>query len=361
MQGGSARANHCADASGRAITPLVIAAGGSVNAPGAHANLAGAPSAGVFLSRPALTQPAAPSLKHRLEYLGLVVARGLLRLMPIDMASWVMGKLWRLIAPRLHRHPRALAHIARAFPDKPAAEHERIARAMWETLGRVAAEGFMLDRIAADAGRIVLDVAAADGAFAKAREKGAIVASLHSGNWEVCVMPAVGLGLNPAGVYQRVQNPLVEAELLEIRHRFYSGGLYPKGPNTVRAILSHIRKRGTVTLLADHRDIRGLVIDFLGGPAWATRAPAHFARSFEVPLVVGRVIRTGPGARFRIEAEEIAVPRTTDRDADIDAATIAMNARFEDWIRERPSEWMWIHQRWVKSGDPLPEKGQGGL
>lgn len=303
-----------------------------------------------------MAPPAAPTLKHRLEHAGLVVLRGLLRLLPVDAASFVMGKAWRLIAPRLHRHPRACAHIARAFPHLDAAEVDALARDMWETLGRVAAEGFMLDRIAADPGRITLDLGAAAGAFERARTRGGIVASLHSGNWEVCVMPAVGLGLNPAGVYQRVQNPLVEAELLEIRHRFYSGGLFPKGPDTVRAILSHIRKRGTVTLLADHRDIRGLVIDFLGGPAWATRAPAHFARSFDVPLIIGRVIRTGPGARFRIEAEEVPVPRGADRDADIDAATRVMNARFEDWIRERPREWMWIHQRWIKPGDPPPDR-----
>jgi KDO2-lipid IV(A) lauroyltransferase len=299
---------------------------------------------------------ASPRLRHRLEYAGLALARSLIRLMPIDVASTVMGKAWRWIAPWLHRHPRAVTHIARAFPDRSAREHDALARAMWETLGRVAAEGFLIDRIADDPSRITLDLGPAAAAFEASRTTGAVVVSLHTGNWEIVALPARALGISAAGVYQRIANPLVEALLLEIRHPYYPGGLYPKGKDTVRAILSHIRKGGTIALLADHRDVRGLLIDFLGAPAWATRTPAHFARSFDVPLIIGRVIRTGPGARFRIEADVIDVPRSADRDSDIDTATLTINAHFERWIRERPTEWMWIHQRWQKPGDPAPER-----
>ena len=56
-----------------------------------------------------------------------------------------MGALWRLIAPRLRRHARALAHLELAYPEKSAAEREHIAREMWGHLGRTFAEFFHLE------------------------------------------------------------------------------------------------------------------------------------------------------------------------------------------------------------------------
>jgi KDO2-lipid IV(A) lauroyltransferase len=64
-------------------------------------------------------------------------------------------------------------------------------------------------------------------------------------------------------------------------------------------------------------------------------------------LIAGRVNRTGPG-RFYVEATEIPVPHTDSRRADIEAATAALQAQFEVWIREIPEQWMWAHRRFER-------------
>jgi KDO2-lipid IV(A) lauroyltransferase len=51
--------------------------------------------------------------------------------------------MWRWIAPYNRRHKRALANLERAFPEKTPEERERIARAMWENLGRVMVETYV--------------------------------------------------------------------------------------------------------------------------------------------------------------------------------------------------------------------------
>jgi KDO2-lipid IV(A) lauroyltransferase len=60
------------------------------------------------------------------------------------------------------------------------------------------------------------------------------------------------------------------------------------------------------------------------------------------------------GARYRAVFEPpLAVPRTGDRKADIEAATIALNEVVEGWVRARPEQWLWLHKRWMM---PRPRK-----
>jgi len=290
-------------------------------------------------------------VSEALEYAGVRLLGGILRLASLDVASAAMGRTWRVLAPLTGRHKRALAHMALALPETSPAERETIARAMWENLGRVFAETFMLDRIVADPSRIEF----ADAARVReivASGRGCSMASLHYGNWEVVVVPATANGMRSGGIYRPLRNPLVERYLLSQRAGLYPGGLFQKGDAVGRKVLAFVKEGGHIAMLADQRKAHGLDIAFFGHPAPTNPFPAMIARVLDVPLVAARTIRTG-GARFRIEIEEVPVPRTDDRSADVLAATKALHAIFERWIREHPDHWMWAQKRWgaVLPGD----------
>lgn len=283
------------------------------------------------------------ALRHRFEYLGLRIVAFLLNLMPIDAASALMGTIWRLVAPHLRRHDRVLEHLRAAYPDESLAFRQKIALAMWRNLGRVFAESLMIERIVR-AGR--MDVRCAPLLEeVQASDKGVVFVSLHTGNWELAVMPAASFGLKVAGIYQKLKNPLVDSWLLSRRRPHYPRGLFPKGADVPRKILRLVREGGAITLLADLRDRRGIPVQFFGRPAPTSIFPAMIARGAGVPIVAGRVVRT-QGVNFVVESRYIPVPRTDDRDADIEAATRAIHAQFEAWIRENPDQWMWGHRRW---------------
>jgi Kdo2-lipid IVA lauroyltransferase/acyltransferase len=53
-----------------------------------------------------------------------------------------------------------------------------------------------------------------------------------------------------------------------------------------------------------------------------------------------------PGSRFSLKVVPIPVPMTDDSEADVRAATAAVQAQFEAFIREAPEQWMWAHNRW---------------
>ncbi|MBA5776790.1 lauroyl acyltransferase [Stappia sp. F7233] len=283
------------------------------------------------------------SLQYRLEWLALKSALGVIRLLPLDAASWLGGRIWRVVAPFNARHRRAVANLQAAFPEKSPQECDAIARDMWENLGRVMAETLQLDRLAADPSRFAFDIGPAERAF---EGKGSIIVSMHSGNWEVCALGGLAAGRQPAGVYQALKNPLADELLKNLRAPIYPAGLFSKGHDTARRLMAIARGGGMVAFLADLRDVRGIRVPFFGREAHATPFPASLARGSSLPLIASRVVRL-KGARFRIEARPVAYPVTGDRKADITAATALVHRQFEEWIRENPSQWMWIHRKWV--------------
>jgi len=282
-------------------------------------------------------------LRLRLEFAAFWLAVVVARAMPVRVASWLSGKLWRLIASRLRRQKRALANLALAFPEKSQGERKAIAAAMWENLGRTFAESFRIKTLT-EGDRIVFEPAE-DFDAAALGLRPFIVCGLHLGNWEILAHGGQRLGVSLIGVYQRVSNPYVEALVRSLREPLYRAGLMPKTPMTARSLLRAIKDGACPCFLADLRDDRGSAVPFFGRPARSNLFPALLARTAGVPLFAGAAFRR-PGARFSIRIAPILVPQTDDLEADALAATQTMQRQYEAFIREAPEQWMWAHRKW---------------
>ncbi len=285
-------------------------------------------------------------IRFRAEALGFAALAGIARALGVDRASSVSGWCWRRLAPLNKRHVRAANQMREALPHLSEPEIARNLDAMWDNLGRTTAEAFLIGDLVADASRFEIGEDTRE-ALRTAKERGAVFVSLHQGNWELASPLLDHLGLPVAGVYQRLQNPHVEASASAYRRPFYKLGLFSKGHDTARQLLRIVGQRGTVTIMADLRDLTGLYVPFFGRPAPSTAFPALLARGRGVPLFAGVVLRT-EGARFRIRTVEVPVPVTEDREADILAATTAIQKTFEDFVRDNPGQWMWGHRRYEK-------------
>jgi KDO2-lipid IV(A) lauroyltransferase len=282
-------------------------------------------------------------LRFRLEFVVLWLAMILARALPLRAASWLSGKLWRFIAPRLSRQKRALANLELAFPEKSPAEHKAIAAAMWENLGRTFAESLRIKTLT-ESDRIVFEPAE-DFDEAARGAKPFIVCGLHLGNWEILAHGGQRLGVSLIGVYQRPSNPLVEVLIRGIREPLYEAGLTPKTPMAARVLLRAIKDGASPCFLADLRDDNGPFVPFFGQPARSTVFPALLARTTGVPLYAGAAFRR-PGSRFSIRIAPISIPHTNNSAADALVATQALQRQYEAFIREAPEQWMWAHRKW---------------
>jgi Kdo2-lipid IVA lauroyltransferase/acyltransferase len=283
------------------------------------------------------------ALRFRLEFVAVWLMIVMARAMPLQMASWLSGKLWRLIAPCLSRQKRALANLELAFPEKSLSERKAIAAAMWENLGRTFAESLRIKTLT-EGDRIAFEPAEAfDEAAAGA--KPFIVCGLHLGNWEILAHGGQRLGVSLIGVYQRLSNPHVDALTRSLREPLYKAGLTPKTPMAARVLLRAIKDGASPCFLADLRDDNGPFVPFFGQPARSTVFPALLARRAGVPLYAGAAFRR-PGGRFSVRIMPISMPRTNNSAADALAATKTLQRQFEAFIREAPEQWMWAHRKW---------------
>ncbi|MGV1015685.1 MAG: lipid A biosynthesis acyltransferase, partial [Methyloceanibacter sp.] len=132
----------------------------------------------------------ARDLRYRFEYLGLRFLIGIVRLFPLDLACTISAKMWRWLAPYNRRHKRALANLARAFPEKTPQERECIARAAWENLGRVMVETMTIDRILDQPGRLHVTNGHWIGRY-KDKMGPALIVTMHMGNWEIGMWPVM--------------------------------------------------------------------------------------------------------------------------------------------------------------------------
>lgn len=288
-------------------------------------------------------------LRHRIEALALRGVFLAVHALPLDVTSAIGGWLGRTFGPWLPMTAIARSNLHAAFPDKPAEEIESIIRGMWDNLGRVAFEYPHLDRFRSFNGGGRIEVVGAEH-FEAMRDDGApgIMFSGHLANWELMGLTAAVHGAPLNLVYRAPNNPRVQW-LFDLRQ---SGDakMVPKGADGAKQALKLLKEGAHLGMLVDQKMNDGVPVPFFGREAMTAPALALFAMRFRCPVLPGRIERLG-GARFRITVlPPMEFTWTGDRHADVIAAMTKVNAILEQWIRERPEQWLWLHRRWPDPG-----------
>ncbi|MFL5166419.1 MAG: lipid A biosynthesis lauroyl acyltransferase [Microvirga sp.] len=286
------------------------------------------------------------------------VVRGvfaLARALGPDRSSAVGGAIARRLGPLLPQHRIGLANLRAAFPGKSEAEIRAILAGAWENIGRLGAEYphlgqlFDYDHYSGEIGRIEVDgiehfiALAEDG-------KPALIFSAHLANWELPPICAARYGLDATVVFRPPNEPAAAHVLHEIRSQTM-GGLEAARQGAAFAMRGVLERGGHLGMLIDQHFTRGVTVDFLGRPAFTNPIMGKFARAFDCPVHGVRVIRL-PAGRFRLQlTPALDLPRDAEGLVDVQGAMQAMTRVVEDWVREHPEQWLWMHRRWRP---PLP-------
>jgi KDO2-lipid IV(A) lauroyltransferase len=179
--------------------------------------------------------------------------------------------------------------------------------------------------------------------FYKAKEegKGIIFLTGHCGNWELMAI-AFGRFIEPIGVVARPLNSRAINKFIEdIRTKYGNHVIYKKG--AVKEILRDLRENRAVGILMDQSVLKeeGVVIDFLGRPAWTSRMPALIAKKTGARILPAFIRKEGEYHVVEI-GEEIELTGKESED------TKRLSSSIEGYIIANPSEWLWIHRRWKR-------------
>lgn len=272
---------------------------------------------------------------------------GLFRLLPLDVASWLGGALLRRIGPLTSAHRVAADNLRRALPDLDDARRAEVLGGMWDNLGRTVGELPHVPRITDPAaGRLTVAGAEHLDALRDSGRPGILVGG-HIGNWQLQPSVLAGQGVPIHVFYRAPNNPLVD-RLFRIAHGGGGGEMLPKGRDGARRSIALLKDGAVLGMLADQKMNDGISVSFFGRQAMTVSAPAQLALKYHAVMLPARVVRLD-GARFRMEFEApMELPRSGDLHADVAATMTQVNQRLEDWVREYPEQWLWVHRRWPK-------------
>ena len=301
-----------------------------------------------------------------------VVQRGVAGLMRVFFAtSRLVGRraasrfasdFMREVGPFLHEHKIGLANLAAAFPEKSPEERAQILSGVWDSLARATVEyAFLSDLVAA------FDLERPTGGLIEHRGvehvmqlrddgKPGIVFGAHLANWELTAALAAKIGMPVRALYRAPTNVYV-AEEMERRRSAFTSGLVVSERGAAREIAAALRRGEHVGIIIDQRITDGQMIPFLGQPSPSNPIIGALARMFDCPVIGSRTIRL-PGGRFRVEVTPVLqFPRDARGRVDAEAANIMVHGIVEEWVREYPDQWLWLHERW--RGRLRPRRPEG--
>lgn len=232
-------------------------------------------------------------------------------------------------------------HLRRAFPARPDADLDRVARGVFRHLGRTMGE--YLSLTARNPAELVARVTVEGFEhLLRARQagRGAIVLTGHLGSWEVAAA-ATGVALGGIGVVAR---DLYDDRLTRMidgwRSRF-SVTVYDT--RDARGMIRHLKSGGVLAILADQNSprVENVPVTWFGHPALSPVGPVALARRTGSAVVIAFTYRDGD--RHRVVFEPYALSLNGEPDAGVVAA---FNRRLEEYVRPRPEQWVWMHDRW---------------
>jgi Kdo2-lipid IVA lauroyltransferase/acyltransferase len=268
-----------------------------------------------------------------------------------ERASRVASRLTRSLARRTREHKLAALNLAAAYPEKTEEERAAILAGVWDSIARQSIEyAFLEDLVDAfDPGNPSngpIEVTGLDHVRAlRDSGKPAILFGAHLGNFELTPALAAKLGLPVTALYRPPTNPHI-AEEIERRRSAYLGRMVVSGRGAALEVAAALKKGRHIGVLVDQRIADGQVIPFFGRPSLSNPVVGVLARVFDCPVHGGYAVRL-PDGRFRVEmTPPLALPRDAGGRIDAEGANIMVHGMVEQWVRQYPEQWLWLHDRW---------------
>lgn len=288
------------------------------------------------------------SLRYLME--GAIVKFGLwvFSIMSPKGAANVAAKLAQFVGKRISVNKLSYSNISKALPALSNDQKDQVLNDMWDNLGRIAGEFIHISRIEADNMDSFIEMSEETKQNIKnlkSQNKGGIIFSAHIGNWEIGPKVFKNFGLRVASVYRPLNNPYVESMTAKMR----GVELIAKSTAGSRKIIEVIKSGGFVMIMADQKVSEGAPVKFFHDDAITTTSIARIALKYDIPLLPARSIRIDKQFKFCVEAEKpLIFEKTADLNQDVLNLTRKINCKLEEWIREYPAQWFWVHNRWKR-------------
>lgn len=284
-------------------------------------------------------------LRHRFEWLGFALLRGLLSVLPYRAAVALGSGCGRLAFELGVRRRVAVQNvIERIAPEGGQREAERIARESYRVMARTFTHLMIADRI--DDGTLwrLIPRGDVDSLTALRGAGSALFVSGHFGNWELAVIAIRRSGVPLVALAGEQANSAVDLALRDVRAR---AGLQPLSARSGLRDAIRLLRDGTSLVTLPDQDARakGIFVEFLGAPASAHVGVASLAQ--RTGAVVAPFVLVDAGGRYELVRGSAWRPEPGATKEENERAGAEHFHRFlEEQVRRRPENYFWAHRRW---------------
>jgi len=179
--------------------------------------------------------------------------------------------------------------------------------------------------------------------------KGIIAFNAHYGCWEMSSAATMKYFPYVAAIYRPLDNPLIDAAVRRIRCAS-RGQMIPRR-EALRQSIPWLRQNGILGIIVDQNfPAGGVYVDFFGKLAATTPIVSALAHRTGAAVLPCHSRWVGDTLKIIWEPPLPLSIYTDPKDAAADE-TQRMTKIVEGWIREDPSQWLWMHNRWKKRPD----------
>lgn len=174
--------------------------------------------------------------------------------------------------------------------------------------------------------------------------RGVVLATAHSGNWELLGAALAMNGFPLAVVVQKQTNAAMDRFINEYRTLV---GMHVTYKSSVLEMARLLGQGKIIGILMDQDSHSGGVfVDFFGRPASTPQGSAVLARMKDSPIVPAFITENSDGTHTAIIHPYIMPEKTKDKAQDVLVTTAKLTKIIEQHVRQHPSEWFWLHNRW---------------
>ena len=303
-----------------------------------------------------------PTLKHRFEYLLVILVVAVLTTLPEGFAArigrglgWLGGTVFRI------RRRVVDENLRRAFPGRSPRWYRSAALRTYRHFGGEIASTLRLERMSPEQQRERCRVEGFELIEGPtSRGQGVVLLAGHFGNWEAAAVSMTSRGVPVDAVARRQRNPLFDEYVLRTREHLGTGVIYQGEP--LRAAMKSLRAGKVLALVADQNFTGdGVFVEFFGSLASTVRGPGVLAiRTGATVVFVDPRREPGRRARYAVRYSRIPVPEGRNLETGVHELTRAYTEKLEEAIRESPEQYFWFHRRWkTRPPPPVDDEPQG--
>ncbi|MEO6806017.1 MAG: lysophospholipid acyltransferase family protein [Edaphobacter sp.] len=297
-------------------------------------------------------------MRETAEFAVVWVFVNTMRLLPRSLARLVGAMIGTVAFRALGRLRRVgIRNLVLALPELTEKERVAILRSEYRNLGLLLAEFCkMPDYTAVSASRFIRYEGLENYLRARERGKGVLVLTGHLGAWELSSFYHSLMGMPMGMVIRRLDNPLVDAFVNRIRCQH--GNRVIHKDDFARGLIASMRGGETVGILMDTNMTppQGVFVPFFGVQACTASGMARIAEKTGAAVVPGFLLWEASERKYVLHfGQELPVIHTGDAEQDAVSNTAAFTVAIEDYVRQYPEQWLWMHRRWKTR--PAGEEG----